>query len=95
MAQEIWFRSDLKNIIEGLALALLQSQTLSGAPQAVCYQHGFLSALVSMGSCLGIANLDLSIVDPTLAAPDPGTRVTVSGPPRLVASNAPPLAGPD
>jgi hypothetical protein len=79
MAQELWFRSDLKHIIEGLALSFVHAQALSGAAQAVSYQHGFFSALLSVGSCLGIANLDLSVADRSL-----DLQVTVSGPAVLV-----------
>lgn len=83
MAQELWFRSDLKHIIEGLALSFVHAQALSGAAQAVSYQHGFLSALLSVGSCLGIANLDLSAVDRSL-----DLQVIVSGPAALAAEDA-------
>lgn len=80
MAQEIWFRSDIQNIIEGLALSLAQAQAFSGSAQTTSYHHGFLSALASIGSCLGISNLELTPSDRSIQTSRFGNHVAVSGP---------------
>lgn len=90
MAQEIWFRADLQNIIEGLAFSLAQSQSFSGSAQVSSYHHGFLSALTSIAACLGIANLEVTAIDRSIETLGIGKHVSVSDSHQLIRQNPTP-----
>lgn len=74
MAQLVWHRHDIENILRGIEMAGLQTAGQSGDPDLDGFRRGFLAALAATATSFGIEVNPLPIgtrTESQLPAPTP------------------------
>lgn len=82
MASEVWHKTDIVNVLHGIAfshadLTSFVSGPDSGQPQLESYSRGFRAALAALALSFGVLPAEFLPVDPwSTARPQPRVRLT-------------------
>lgn len=81
MAQSVWHRQDIENVLRGVELTCQQMAAQCDSPETESYRRGFLAALAATATSFGI-QVSTSPLSPPLDAPwRPARRTAEIKPP--------------
>jgi hypothetical protein len=85
MAQSVWHKHDIENVLRGVELTCQQMAAQFDGPECDSYRRGFLAALAAAATSFGIQVNTLPLSPPLDGSQRPNRRLRELTPPREAA----------